>query len=223
MFLRHYVGSERRKSSEYPIADARRPSTALDRIERNDELGVLSGIVDHVYVLLDSKSLAATEPLSTWLDENNVRDFTVIDVDKTDKYFRLCDIVPCGDGFNREYIDTWVGHYKAVTDAMNKGYEKIAVFEGAFNPKGLESALARLPIGFDIAVCTPGVGGFRPNPRIEAKSSQGYLVSGKIIAMLRRLFESTWDPTLETRKIDYVHKWLNHETMAKAKAFDRSN
>jgi hypothetical protein len=219
-YLRHYVGNERRKSAKYPLADPHRPSAELDSVGKNDDLGAFSGVVDNIYVLANSADKGYEEVLSLWLSSIGVAKYTKIDTSPSGKYDGLLDIVP-HDNVKPEHLDNWIGHYKAIVDAIDKGYDKIAIFEDTFRPEGLENQLDTLPAGFDIAICSTGKGGFFENGSFYADSSKGYMLSRKCMLDLRRLFESLWDDKLATRRLRYVHKWLYNKILVKERGYTR--
>ena len=223
IFLRHYVGNERKKSSVYPVPDKRRPSVYLDEIQPNDSLGVFSGIVDRIYILSDNGNPANFDYISEWLVNNKVSTCTKVNTSSTETYKGLTDIVARDKGFHAEHIDNWIGHYKAIMDALDNGYEKIAIFEDTFKPKGLETNLKDLPSTFDIAICSTAGGMFKRTSMFGAESSKGYIISKKCMVALRRLFECLWDPDMPVRKLRYVHKWLSSAILTNQIAFVRTD
>lgn len=220
-FLRHYVGNDRRGAAEYPLIAKFRPNDFLDGVEENKNLGVFSGVVDHVYILVDDSNPSDFEFLGEWLLSNGVTDYTKIATKDTGKYSGLLNIVPCDKGIHPEHMENWMGHYKAIVDASLNGYDKIAVFEDSFNPKGLEEHLKELPPDFDLAICT-GSDGFKKASEFSAESSKGYIVSKKSIVDLRRLFEGVWDPNTADRRLRYMHKWLHNKIMVKSRTYIRA-
>lgn len=220
-FLRHYVGNERRKKAEYPIADASRPTEKLDSVKRNDKLGIFSGVVDNIYVLCDSANADNEARLSKWLADCGVSAYSKIDTTYTGMYSGLLYKVD-HDQIKAEHLDNWIGHYKAVSDAVANGFDKIAVFEDTFQPNGLEKHLAKLPAGFDLAICSSGSGKFVSKTDYAAVSSKGYMLSRKGMMDLRRLFEGLWDTSLPRRKLRYVHRWLSSKVMIKERTYVRT-
>lgn len=223
MILRHYVGNERKKFGVYPLPDGRRPSSSIDKVEEDKNLGVFSGVVDKIYVLASDNNYANLDSIGEWLALNGVLKYTVVNTSATEKYKGLVDIVARDKGFKPEHIDNWVGHYKAIIDALGSKCEKIAIFEDTFMPRDLERYLKDLPDTFDIAICTDGDGMFKRTTMFGASSSKGYIISKKCMVDLRRLFEGLWDQSIVSRKLRYVHKWLSSKILVKPVAFTRSN
>lgn len=218
--LRHYVGNERRKSAEYPKPAKSRPADLLDGVERDEGLGPLSGVVENVYVLVNGENPSNFEMLSEWFLKNGITKFTKIDVSPSGLYGRLLNVAPCDKGMHPEHMDNWMGHYRAIMDAIASGYNKVAVFEDTFRPEGLESALEHLSPDFDLALCT-GSGRFVRTSAYRADSSKGYIIGRKCMIDMRRLFESLWDPSIPNQRLRYVHKWLDSSVLVKERVYIR--
>ena len=220
-FLRHYIGSDRALLRAYPKICGTRPNAVLDGIKPNDRLGVLSGVVDHVYVLANSGKPEDFGRLEAWMSRNGISEYTKIDTADTGLYSGLLDVLPHEANIKAGHMDNWVGHYRAVTRALAAGYDKIAVFEDTFNPNGLENHLKELSPDFDLAICD-APGEFRRSISYLAGSSKGYIAGMKCMVDLRRLFESLFDEDTDKRQLRYVHKWMRSQILDKERTFVRS-
>lgn len=220
-FLRHYVGSDRALMRSYPKVCDNRPNEVLDSIAENDGLGVLSGIVDHVYVLVNERDPVAFSELEKWLSEHGVSDYTKIDVSDTGMYAGLLNAVPHDANIKPEHMDNWAGHYRAVVRAISSGYDKVAVFEDTFKPNDLEDHVKELPADFDLALCD-SPGSFHRSVSYRAGSSKGYIIGSKCMVDMRRLFESLFDEKTEGRQLRYVHKWMRSQILVKERVLVRS-
>ena len=219
-YFRHYVGNDRKGLLEYPKPSKHRPNEFLDGVEQNEELGPLSGIVDNVYILVNGDQPANFEMLSEWLLSNNIKKYTKIDVSNTGLYSRLLAVAPCDKGVKPYHMDNWAGHYKAIVDAYEKGYEKIAIFEDSYIPRKLEDYISEIGSSFDLAICV-GEDKFTKKTEFGASSSKGYIISKKCMVDLRRLFEAIWIPGLKGQKLRYVHKWLDGTILIKERTYTR--
>ena len=220
--IRHYVGNERRYHAEYPFVSDSRPNEDIDGSKRNPVLGMFSGIADHVYVLTNEDNPSNFEMLSEWLTSNGVSEFSKIYTDDEDLYGRLLSVSPCDRGMKPEHMANWIGHYKAIVDAMKAGYDKIVVLEDGFQPNGLENAIKNLKSDFDVAVCTGG-GQFARTYDVRASSTKGYILGTRCMVDFRRLFESLWRMDSKNLRIRYMYKWFDSSILVKERAIVRKN
>lgn len=216
IYLHHYVGNIRRRYNQYPVWSAERPNATLDRTDSDSKLGILSGKVDHVYVITDLDKENRNIFLSG-LSDIGVEDFTELDARDTPESRALLNKAP-HDNVRPEHMGNWLCHYKAIIDASEHGYDKIAVFEDTFDLRGLPDAVIHLPCDWDIALSS-WKGIFMKSDAFQAKSSKGYFLGKAGMVGLRKIFESLWDVSNKNRFLRYVHKWLSNKALPKARAY----
>lgn len=215
VYLKHYVGNIRKNYPQYPPWSDRRPA-ALDAVKDNPSLGFMSGKVDHVYVLINSDS-GEGESFRSWLVESGINDFTEFDTKDSEEARKLLDTAP-HDHIRPEHMGNWLGHYKCIVDASDKGYDKIAILEDTFKSSDIEYEIKSLPDDWDIVLAI-GDGIFVRSTEFKATSSKGYFLGKAGIVEMRKLFESLWDPTVKERMMRYVHRWLHNKVMTKERAY----
>lgn len=214
--VRHYVGNERKRHGEYPQISIDRPNVELDSVAKNERLGELSGIVDHVYILQDSTADRCTS-IKKWLTDNNIVDVTYIDTKNTNMYSGLIDICP-SDNIAREHLDTWVGHYRVVCDAIDKGYDKVLILEDSFDPNDIITRLKKLNPDFDLAICD-GSKDLYMTWKYFAVSSKCFIAGRRCLFNLVRLFDTVFDDECADRRLRYVHKWLYWKILGKLRTY----
>ncbi len=217
VYLKHYVGNVRKKSKQYPPWSDLRPKT-LDSVKINPNLGLLSGKIDHVYVLINS-DYNNRQIFEKWLRESGINSFTEFDTKDSYEARKLLDTAP-HDPILPEHMGNWLGHYKCIVDASEKGYDKIAILEDTFESNDIEDSIKSLPDDWDIVIVT-GEGIFVRSYRFKAPSSKGYLLSKAGIVEMRRIFESLWDPTIKGTIMRYVHDWLHDKVLTKLRGYIR--
>lgn len=217
VYLKHYVGNVRKRSEQYPPWSDLRPKT-LDSVKINPNLGLLSGKVDHVYVLINS-DYNDRQIFKKWLRESSINSFTEFDTKDSYESRKLLDTAP-HDPISPEHMGNWLGHYKCIVDASEKGYDKIAILEDTFESNNIEDNIKSLSDDWDIVIVT-GEGNFFRSSRFKASSSKGYLLSKCGIVEMRRLFESLWDPTIKGTIMRYVHDWLHDKVLTKLRGYIR--